>query len=265
MTPRMNGNTGELAMRHHVWATLPCTIDGGLASRAAIGLLALASDGVIECELRAFLELDGVAVFVSRIQPIPDTTPESLRMMEHDLADATKRLLPGKPLDVVAFGCTSGAMAIGSERVASKINSIRQGTPVTDPFSASLKALAHLGARRIALLTPYVDSVNIMVDAYLAEQGLCVVERGSFKQTFETINRISEGDVARAGIELGSRDVDALFISCTGLRCSAVLETIEHAIGKPVVTSNQALAWDSLRLAGIDERVSGRGRLLAAH
>jgi len=252
-------------MDHHVWETLPCTIDGGLASRAAIGLIALASDGVIECELRAFLGLDGVAVFVSRIQPIPDTTPESLRTMEDELPDATGRLLPGKPLDVIAFGCTSGAMAIGADRVATKINSVRQGVPVTDPVSASLKAFAHLDVRRVALLTPYVDSVNEMVDAYLAEQGLGVAERGSFKQTFETINRISEGDVARAGIELGSRDVDALFISCTGLRCSAVIETVENAIGKPVIASNQALAWDLLRLAGVNDPISGRGRLLAAH
>ena len=252
-------------MSHNLWATLPCTLDGGLASRAAIGLLALASDGVIENELRAFLELDGVAVFVSRIQPIPDTTPASLRMMEDGLPDATGRLLPGQPLDVIAFGCTSGAMAIGAERVAVKINSVPQGVHVTDPVSASLKALAHLGARRVALLTPYADSVNQMVDAYLAEQELNVAERGSFKQTFETINRISQSDVARAGTELGSRDVDAVFISCTGLRCSAVVESIERATGKPVVTSNQALAWDLLRLAGIDQPVAGRGRLLAAH
>jgi len=250
-------------INQHVWTTLPCTFDGGLASRAAIGLLALANDGVIESELRAFLGLDGVAVFVSRIKPIPDTMPPSLRMMEDELPDGVGRLLPGKPLDVIAFGCTSGAMAIGSERVKAKIRGVRPGTPVTDPVSASLKAFACLDVRRVALLTPYVDSVNEMVDTYLAEQGLRVIERGSFKQTSETINRISEDDVARAGIELGSRDVDALFISCTGLRCSAVIETVERTIGKPVVASNQALAWDLLRLAGVKDPIAARGRLLA--
>ena len=250
-------------INRHAWTTLSCTIDDGLASRAAIGLLALASDGVIESELRTFLGLKGVAVFVSRIKPIPDTTPRSLRMMENELPDAVGCLLPGKPLDVIAFGCASGTMAIGADRIAAKINSVRPGTPVTDPVSASLKAFAHLGTRRIALLTPYVDSVNEMVDIYFAGRGLEIAERGSFKQTFATINRISEEDVARAGIELGSREVDALFISCTGLRCSAVIGTIERTIGKPVVASNQALAWDLLRLAGVHEPIAARGRLLA--
>ena len=64
------------------WHTLPCDFDDALAGRAAIGLLALASDGVIESELRKFLPADGVAVYTTRLPRIPDTTPPSLRLME---------------------------------------------------------------------------------------------------------------------------------------------------------------------------------------
>jgi maleate isomerase len=257
----MNQQVNE-PVNAHMWETLPCTIDGGLESRVAIGLLALASDGVIESELRRFLHLDGAAVFVSRISPIADSTPQSLKTMEGELADVVSRILPGRMLDVIAFGCTSGAMAIGAERVAASIRRARPGVPVTDPVSASLKALAHLGMRRVAVLTPYIDSVNEMVGAYLSGQGLVIAERGSFKQTLSTINRISEDDIYRAGVALGSRDVDGLFISCTGLRCASVLERIERDTGKPVVASNQALAWDVLRIAGITDPVGGGGRLL---
>jgi maleate isomerase len=254
----------EPTIKNRAWETLSCKIDEGLAARAAIGLLALAADGIIESELRRFLPLDGVAVFTSRIRPIPDSTPPSLKLMEEELPDVAGRILPGKPLDAIAFGCTSGAMAIGADRVAAKIATMRPGVPVTDPVSASLKALAYLGSRRIALLTPYVDSVNKLVGEYLTANGLAIAECASFKQTFATINRISEADICRAGIALGSRDVDALFISCTGLRCASIIETIERETGKPVVASNQALAWDLLRLTGIQGPVSGCGRLLAA-
>lgn len=58
-------------------------------------------------------------------------------------------------------------------------------------------------------------------------------------------------------------EVDALFVAGTGLRVSAVLGGLEAAIGKPVVTSNQALAWHSLRLAGYGRPVEGYGRLMA--
>jgi maleate isomerase len=61
---------------------------------------------------------------------------------------------------------------------------------------------------------------------------------------------------------LGQGDVDAVFISCTALRCSSVIQRIEDDIGKPVVTSNQALAWHCMRLGGYLKPVAGFGVLM---
>ena len=55
---------------------------------------------------------------------------------------------------------------------------------------------------------------------------------------------------------------EAVFVSCTALRTSAIIEELEQALGKPVVTSNQALVWHSLRLSGYDDAVEGYGQLL---
>lgn len=245
------------------WPTLPCGFDNSLAGRAAIGLLALASDGVIESELRNFLTSDGVAVYTTRLPRIPDTTPSSLRLMEQGIAECTERLLPGRKLDALAFGCTSAVMVIGPEAVTAKIRTVRDGIAVTDPVSASLKALELLGTRRVAVLTPYVDSVNAEVASYLIRNGLIISDCASFKQMSGTINRITEADVYRAGMHLARGDAEAVFISCTGLRCSSVIDQLERDIGKPVVASNQALAWDLLRLTGVKDQVRGFGRLLA--
>ncbi len=76
------------------WPTLPCEFDDALAGRAAIGLLALASDGVIESELRKFLPGDGVAVYTTRLPCIPDTTPPSLRLMEQGIEECARRRGP---------------------------------------------------------------------------------------------------------------------------------------------------------------------------
>ena len=79
------------------------------------------------------------------------------------------------------------------------------------------------------------------------------------------IVRIPPSAIYDAGLELGSHpEVEALFISCTGLRVSSIIAPLEEALGKPVVTSNQALAWQCLRLAGCDDAVEGFGRLMSA-
>lgn len=245
------------------WDTLDCRPDDGLGARATIGLIALSIDGIIESELRRFLDVDGVELFTTRLAPSSDTSPDGLRQLRADIPRTAATLLPGRKLDVIAFGCTSGAMAIGPGSVAARIGDIRPGTPVVDPISASLAALAHVGVKRAGVLTPYVDSVNAVVADYLSASGLVIGAAGSFKQLPPVINRISEADVRDAAITLGQRDVDGVFISCTGLRCAGVIAEIEDAIGKPVIASNQALAWDILRAAHLPTRLPGFGRLFA--
>ncbi len=245
------------------WTHMPATLDDGPAQRAALGLVALASDSVIEPELTAFLPHDGVSLYVSRIPVLKKAGLAKLRAMEAQIPDAAARILPDEELDAIGFGCTSGSMVIGPEGVAAAVNTSRPGVPVTNPVSAALKGLRTLGLKRIALITPYVDEVNEKVGAFVAGQGFEVVVKGSFKQPGDfLISRVPPEAIFEAGRELGGADVDGLFISCTALRCSSVIARLEEAIGKPVVTSNQALAWDFLRLAGCDDVVEGYGRLL---
>lgn len=246
------------------WEAMPCTPDDGPARTAAIGLVTLSNDVVIEPELRSFLAgIEGASVYASRIPLVLELTPQALRDMEAHIPRAVELIVPNDRLDVMAFGCTSGSMAIGPERVAAAVHRVRPGIAVTDPVSAALKGLKALGARRIALLTPYPDAVNEVVATYVGTQGFDIAERASFKQPNDpAIARVPPEAIYRAGVELGRRKVDAVFISCTALRCSSVIGRIEQAIGKPVVTSNQALAWDCLRLAGCKAAIEEYGKLL---
>lgn len=121
-----------------------------------------------------------------------------------------------------------------------------------------------MAAQRIALLTPYVDEVNAVVEQYIRGQGFDLTAMGSFNQAGEPeISRVPPQAIFDAGLALGkSAVIDGIFLSCTALRTSSIIQLLEDALGKPVVASNQALAWDALRLAGYGDSIEGFGRLL---
>ena len=88
---------------------MPFELDGGVAPRAAIGLIVLATDNTIEHEFRQIVpRVEGAAVFHTRILNDPDINEETLRAMEGRIADCARTLRPGERIDVVAYGCTSG-------------------------------------------------------------------------------------------------------------------------------------------------------------
>ncbi len=237
--------------------------DAGACHRAAIGLVALANDFTIEPELSRFLQIDGVAVYASRIAFPDDTTVRALAGMEKQISSVTDLINKGVPLDVVAYGCTSGTMAIGPENVTARIHEVRPGVKVTDPITAGLAGLRALKLRRIAVLTPYIDEVNQMVEAFIGARGFDIGARASFKiRDSITLCRVTPESIRTAALEVGRSDVDGLFISCTAMRVSPVIAEIERALGKPVVASNQAIAWHALRLSGCNDTVSGFGKLL---
>lgn len=242
---------------------LPFEMDGGAAARAAIGLIVLASDQSMEPEFADVLRLDGVAVFHSRIRNDNEITPETLAAMEGRLKDSADLLVPGAPLDVIGFGCTSASMVIGEENVAARIRESRPEVKVTTPITAAFAAFRALDCRRIALLTPYRDDVNEHIRGYIEARGVAVPVMASFNEPDDrNVARIRVEDVRRAAVELGRRDdVDSVFISCTNVRAAPVIAETEAATGKPVTSSNHALAWHCLRLAGVADVLDGWGSL----
>jgi maleate isomerase len=243
---------------------LPFEMDGGIGERARIGLVVLATDQTIEHEWRlVFSRLPGVALYESRLWNEVRITPATLAAMEGEIGAATRLIMPVLPLSVVAFGCTSAAMVLGEERIAARVHEARPGVPVTTPIGGALAALRALGARRIAVLTPYGRAVNDVVQRYLEDRGLEVPVFGSFEEEDDSkVARIDPASIEAAVFELG-RDarVEAVFVSCTSLRLVERARAIEEKLGKPVTSSNHAMAWHALRLAGIDDRLDGLGRL----
>ncbi len=243
---------------------LPFKTDDGIASRARIGLIVLATDYTIEHEWRQIMTpLKGVALYQSRISNSPQITPETLRAMEPLLAGSTDVILPGSDLDVVAYGCTSASMAIGEERVFEHIHSVRPGAKCTTPITAAFAAFKAFGAKRIGLLTPYRADVNRIVASYVTARGFEVPVFGSFNEENDGIVAAISPASIRNGVEAikAKARLDAVFVSCTSVRLAEAAAAIEADIGLPITSSNHAMAWHALRLGGVDDKLPQWGRL----
>lgn len=242
---------------------IPFKTDDGIAKRAAIGLIVLANDHTIEHEFRQLLGLPGVAFHVARIHCDSRITPETLADMEARIAPTADLILPGMPLDVMAYGCTSASMVLGEQTVFDRIHEVRPAVACTTPITAAFAAFKAFGARNIAVLTPYRDDVNQRVRAYIERGGYTVPVFGSFNEENDNaVARIAPESISAAAVELGAMDgVDAVFVSCTSIRMAAVAGQVEQKIGKPVTSSNHAMAWHCLRLAGINDQQPEFGKL----
>jgi len=243
---------------------LPYRLGPEMGHRAKIGLIVLAPDWTIEHEVIDLCRLPGVAVFSNRIPMAPEVNLETLRAMGPNVAACTDLLMPGFEIDVVAYGCTSGTIAIGKEALFASIRSVRPNVECTTPIVAGVAGWERLGVGRIALMTPYIEEVNVAMRSFVLDHGIDVPVMGTFNNPLdEDVARI-DGDSIYDGImKLGASDaVDGVFVSCTSLLVTPVIARAEADLGKPVFSSNLVLAWHSLRLAGVKDAVPGYGRLM---
>jgi maleate isomerase len=217
----------------------------------------------MEAEFRQLTNLQGVAVYHARLANDADVTPETLAKMEAELPVAAGLLPDYMDFKALGYGCTSGSTVIGEARVSEILSNAHPGVASTNPLTAAKAALLRLGVERPALLTPYSPDVTEAMQARFEDAGLSVAVVGSFyEQNDITVGRIDPHSILDATLALGrSKDCDGVFVSCTSLRTAGIIEQAETTLNKPVTASNHALAWHMLRLAGIDDRVPGFGRL----
>ena len=239
--------------------------DKGRHARAKIGFVLLATEQTIEDDMFQ-LRPEGVGVHFARAA-IPDSiTVESLTRHAGDLARAAETILPDGSLDVICYACTSGSLVIGEENVFAEL---RKGAPKAEPTSiitAVLNALRTLGATRVAVATPYLDEINQQEADYMAAAGFEITNiQGLNLEKDSDMIRVRPEFLAEFAASVDTPDADALFISCGALRSLDIIEALEQKVGKPIICSNQAMMWDVLRRAGINDRIEGYGSLLRNH
>ena len=227
-----------------------------------IGLIALSTDFTIEQDFRNICHHTPVDIFVNRIPfENPLNHKNYLKMADH-ISEVSSQILPSEDIDIVAYGCTSGTIAIGSDRIKEEVNKAKPKSKVTTPITAAMKAFNHLGLKKIAVLTPYPKDVNATVYNYLIDNNINVESFSSFNLEYDSeIAQVSLASLEKEISKIDLSNVDGLFVSCTALKIVDVLDKVESSQNTVVISSNQAIIWDCLRSVGIDSKIKGYGKL----
>ena len=241
---------------------LETRFDHGSHHRAKIGYVLLATEQTIQDDVMK-LRPEGVGIHFARAA-IPDSiTSQTLGAQIDLLADCASTLLPDGSLDVICYACTSGSLVMGEDRVHEELNKGAPKAKATSLIRGVIRALKQIDAHEIVVATPYLDEINAKEVSYLEDAGFEVLSiSGLNLEKDSDMVRVTPEFIAEFARSIDRPDADAVFISCGALRSLGVIQQIETALGKPVIASNQAMIWDTLRLAGIDDRIEGYGQLL---
>ena len=227
-----------------------------------IGIITLSTDFTIEQDYRKICHEIPVDIFVNRIPFENPLNHENYLKMTSHISNVTSQILPSQDIDIIAYGCTSGTIAIGSNKIKEEINKSKPKAKVTTPITAALKAFKKLNLKKIAVLTPYPKIVNVTVYDYLVENNIIVDSFSSFNLEYDSdIAQVSLGSLEKEIAKIDLSNVDGLFVSCTALKIVDVLDKIEKKENTIVISSNQAIIWDCLRSVGIDSKIKGYGKL----
>ena len=232
-------------------------------SNPRIGLIALASDFMIERDFINVIKDREVDFFVNRIECYNPLTKENLIKMSNKVTEVTKDILPDQDIDCVVYCCTSGTIAAGYESIEKKVKAAKPMAEVTTPSTAAIKALKKLNISKISLFTPYSKKLNDEVLEYFKNEGFEVTSNSYFDiEADYDIGKVDQNYLFNVLSEIDLNGAEALFVSCTALPVLSVISELEKKINKVVLSSNQTLIWDTIRSAGYNNSIMGYGKLL---
>jgi maleate isomerase len=200
----------------------------------------------------------GVSIHASRIPHTDDSEATLLHMVEK--APGAAEVLAHAKVSAICFGCTGGSFVkLGYDQEI--IDAIVDATkvPTTTTSTAINDALKHLGARNVAIASPYPEWLNDRLSKFLEGSGLRVVSKKGLN--VECPAFLPPDHAYRVACDANCKEADVLLISCTNFRSLEVIEKLEMDLGKPVISSNTASMWKLLQLAGSKERVKEAGTL----
>jgi maleate cis-trans isomerase/GNAT superfamily N-acetyltransferase len=233
----------------------------GPSPTAGVGVI-VPFDFALDRELWRWVP-DDAALHVTRTPFVPSpVTAEMARAISdpEPVRRATRDVLVPEP-GVVAYACTSGSFVDGAAGEIALTGVIREaGAPhALTTAGALVEGLRSLDARRVAVVTPYVDDLTRRLEEFLAAHGVETVASVGLGLLGQ-IWRVSYDEVVRAVRAADRPEAEAVFISCTNLSTYDVIAPLERLLGKPVITANQVTMWAALRAVG--HRAVGPGQSL---
>jgi len=231
-------------------------------SNPRIGLIALASDFMIEKDFINVIKDKGIDFFVNRIECYNPLTKENLIKMSEKVTEVTNDILPDQEIDCVVYACTSGTIAAGHDSIEKKVRLAKPGAKVTTPSTAAIKALKKFNIKNLSVFTPYSKKLNDEVVEYFKKEGFNITSNSYFDIESDCdIGKVDQNYLYDVLSKIDLKEADALFVSCTALPVLPIIDKLEKKLNKIVLSSNQALIWDTLERIGKNESVEGFGKL----
>ncbi len=180
--------------------------------------------------------------------------------ISHDL-----RMIAGVRPDIVLYGCTSATLTHGPAFDADLARQIKaqsgaQSLTAAGSLIAGIKAL---GATRVGFSSPYVGEINTQAVEFLSQNGIETVrcadigrELGNYGQ-----GELTPDEVFDLACQAAHPDAQAIVLSCTDMRAVEVIDRLEAHLGKPVVTSNQAMVFCMIQVLKLGRDAALPGRL----
>lgn len=242
-----------------------------------VGMIVPSSNLTMETELPRMLRAredvfpDERFVFHSSRMRMKHVTPEELRAMNAQTERASQELADARP-DVVASACLVAIMAQGENyhctaeaQITDALQAEGVDVPVVSSAGALLRALEALGARRVAMVTPYMKSLTKLVADYIEAAGFEVVDTLSLEVSDNLeVARLDPADLREHWRKVDTSSADALILSaCVQMPSLPSIQPVEDEAGLPVLSAATATVFTVLTELGLRPEVPGAGRLLS--
>ena len=230
-----------------------------LAPRAIVGVMTPAMNSVVQPELER-LRPSGVTNQMQRFRL-------GGAAVSDDLIDEALKLMDCKP-QAIAVGLTTDAGPGGVAKLAARCSELAEavGVPVFNASEADHAALRAVGAARIGVVTPFAAEIDRNVQANLEEAGFEVAAiKGTEAPSLPAICETTLDEIRAVVRRVAEADCEAILQVGTALPLVDIIEELEAETGKPLIACNAAVYWQMLRAIGIEDSMTGFGRLLAEH
>ena len=250
---------------------------GADVSDYRIGMIVPSSNLTMETELprmlrdREQLLPEERFTFHSSRMRMKHVTPEELARMNAQTERASAELADARP-DVVASACLVAIMAQGPGyhcHAEAQITGVLQNEgldiPVVSSAGALLRGLEAIGARRIAMVTPYMKPLTALVAEYIEDAGVEVCDALSLEVSDNLeVARLDPAGLREHWRRVDVGNADALVLSaCVQMPSLSAIQPVEDAAGLPVLSAATATVFTILSELELEPRVPGAGRLLS--
>ena len=212
--------------------------------RARVGLIIPSSNTFTEPQFNRFAPA-GLATHVTRAR-IAGPWKRPLPEMADEIATAAKLLSDSHP-DLIIFHCTETSMTQGLQGEGKILDIVHRATGIESMATSRLvlEALQDLGMKKVVLLSPYKSNHKII--EYLRAAGIDAVREVAMGLEPGCFGQVSPQKWAELAKKHDGPDADGIFLSCTNTTQIGAIADIESLLGKPAVSSNQAVLWGCVR------------------